>query len=306
MQLQPQTVTCAVEEARPASAPAFRGIAVGGEKFLHRFVHRGSFGPGLNCTDGQTLCGTHRVPELALGRIGASSHHGTGQVTKVAGARVARKNIKNDQFMGPQPPVSAFVGIARLPPARHNRSLGNAARAKHGSIGLGAHYFTGQGFPFPLKQAGTDDLGLAQDLDRALQPDRGEPRGAANRGQFALILHLALRPKMSFDRNDTQTRFFQHARGAEWEVRRHIDTANFTPEQKTGGKHGRRVAAEFAGEFRSRDHLVDFRFAPAAVDLKIIEHNGFLAAMLEEKKRIRSVETGGIKHVGRPGARRIN
>ena len=66
------------------------------------------------------------------------------------------------------------------------------------------------------------------------------------------------------------------------------------------------MAAEFAGEFRSRDHLVDFRFAPAAVDLKIIEHNGFLAAMLEEKKRIRSVETGGIKHVGRPGARRIN
>ena len=111
---------------------------------------------------------------------------------------------------------------------------------------------------------------------------------------------------MSFDRNDTQTRFFQHARGAEWEVRRHIDTANFTPEQKTGGKHGRRVAAEFAGEFRSGENLVDLRLAPAPVDLKIIEHDGFLAAMLEEKKRIRSVETGGIKHVGRPGARRIN
>ena len=291
-----------MEKSGPTSALLFRPVAARCEKILHSFVHAGALDPRFDRADGQLLGVTDRLPHFPLLLARASPHHGPREIAEKSAARVARKNIQNDQFVRAERTVSAFMRIASLGSAGHDRSVRNTARAQYRGIRLGADDSAAQGFSVPLEQTSATDLRSAQNLRRAENPRFGDAESAHKVGQLAFVFDFPLRPEVTFDRRNFDPRLFKMTGKAERKVGRHLDAADFAAEQKSCRHDRRRQGAEIAAECGGGNNFIHLGLPPTTVDLEIVEHDGLFPAVLEKEKSIGRMEACGVKHVGRTRA----
>ena len=108
-------------------------------------------GPGARARDGAALAFLHGFPEMALRVGGAALDDRARHVAEVAGLRVAREDVDDDEFPRAQRPAAAFVRVARLLAAGDDGVRRRAARAEDGGVDLGAQALAGQHAAAPVE-----------------------------------------------------------------------------------------------------------------------------------------------------------
>jgi hypothetical protein len=114
-------------------------------------VNAHSVHPGFDPLQGQRLPSLDRFPKLALLLAGAAAHHRSCHVAPVAGLSVARKNIENDQAIGAKRAEPAFVWIAGLIAAGHDRVRRYTPGTQNCAVYFRAQNFRSQRLARPLQ-----------------------------------------------------------------------------------------------------------------------------------------------------------
>ena len=196
MEVEAEAVAGAMEKSRPAAVLTFCGITPLDEKFLDAFMGPLTFLARSDSTDGEALSGTNRLPHGALSCTGSATHHRAGQITEVSAAGLPRKDIDNDELIGPEWAVATLVRVTGLASPSDNGALGNPPGTQDGGIGLGSENFAGEAAATPDQPVARAGARSPEDFDGPPQAGLGDPKGAANRGDFLFGFALALRPEV--------------------------------------------------------------------------------------------------------------
>src|SRR5438132_5911454 len=129
MNFQPKTVARPVKESNTAPFAYFSWKASLGEQILDRLVDSGAVRAILDPLQRQLLPRLHCLPELALRFASAPANHRPSEIAKVAGFRIARKHIENDERISLEGAGAALMWITCLIAAGHNSAVGGSARS---------------------------------------------------------------------------------------------------------------------------------------------------------------------------------
>src|SRR4051812_34560369 len=99
MNFQAQPMSGAVEKTAPAALVLLGGIAAALEELLHLIVDLLSRFAWAHLAQNHLLPAEHRLPKVSLRVRGAATDDGARHIAKIAGARVTRKDIKDDQLI---------------------------------------------------------------------------------------------------------------------------------------------------------------------------------------------------------------
>src|SRR4029077_20377092 len=135
MNLKSQPVSGSMEEPLPPPVFDLGRIAAFGKECLHVLMDFASAGARLQCLEGALLAAQASFPEPSLRFVCRAPYHGAGQIAEIAAARIARKNVENDELIDEERTASVLMGIAgqfaarndcvasRFPACPHHRDL---------------------------------------------------------------------------------------------------------------------------------------------------------------------------------------
>src|SRR6266478_2174719 len=139
--LESEPMACPMEESNSPPFAHLRRKTALCEEFLNGLVNRHPVDSRLDLLQGKPLPGFHRFPKFSLRLARSATQNGARHVAEIAGLRVARKNIENNQRVGVERTKAALVRIAGLVAAGDNRAGRNAARAQDCRVNFRAQHF---------------------------------------------------------------------------------------------------------------------------------------------------------------------
>src|SRR6185369_3352864 len=132
--LQSQPVSRPMEKSNSPAFANLRRKTTVCEELLNCLVNRHPIHARLDLFQSQRLPSLHRVPKLALRLARAPPQDGASHVAKIAGLRVARKNIENDERVRIESTRSALMRITRLIATGDDRPGRNATGTQNRGV----------------------------------------------------------------------------------------------------------------------------------------------------------------------------
>ncbi len=301
--LKSQPMTRSMEKALPPSLLDLGGIAAFGKKCLHALVNLPAVDTRLKRMENALLAAQAYFPKPSLLFICRATHYCAGQVTEITAARIARKDVENDQLIGQERTASTLVGIAGKFAAGDDCIASCfAARPDNRYFHFHSQSLGGQNASIPKEPSILANSRSLQNIVSPRHAALGDAQRRLNGFDFLRRLDFARRPKRTRHRLNANVLLLQSDRETQRKIGGRRNTLNAAAFQKSC-HHFRVAGLSFLAapyrifHFGITHDIIHFCITPSAVHLQIAKQNRRSSLRLHKNEGIRRTEARAIQHI---------